>query len=139
MKNQESITGSCLCGSVQFEVAGPFLEFNYCYCGRCRKAGGGAHSAHLFIEPAQLTWISGESETAIFLHPMADGYPRRFCTRCGSAVPRLARDCKRMVVPAGTLDADPGCRPDKNLFWSLRAPWVDCEHGLPTYGVRPGC
>jgi hypothetical protein len=134
MNIESPISGSCLCGNVQFEVAGPFLEFSYCHCGRCRKAGGGDYSAHLFVDPKQLTWISGEGETTVFLHPKADNYPRRFCVRCGSPVPRLARDGVRLVVPAGALDEDPGCRPTKNKFWSLRAPWASCEHGLPNDG-----
>jgi hypothetical protein len=32
-----------------------------------------------------------------------------------------------MLVPAGTLDDDPGLRPEHSIFWDSRAPWyVEC-------------
>jgi hypothetical protein len=42
-----------------------------------------------------------------------------------------------MAIPAGALDSDPGLRPTKNVFWSLRAPWNGCRHGLPAHDLRP--
>lgn len=135
MKREKKVAGSCLCGNVRFKATGPFQDFTYCHCERCRKAVGSAHSAHLFVDPKQFKWVAGENETTLFLHPQAEDYPRRFCNRCGSPVPRLARDGARMAIPAGALDADPGCRPARNVFWSLRAPWSDCEHGLATFAA----
>jgi hypothetical protein len=137
MNKENKITGSCLCGAVEFAATGPFLDFTYCHCGRCRKAVGSAHSAHLFADPKRFAWVSGEKETTLFLAPQAEDYPRRFCNRCGSPVPRLARDGARMAIPAGALDSDPGLRPTKNVFWSLRAPWSRCRHDLPTFALRP--
>ena len=137
MSEKKAISGSCLCGNVQFEITGPFLDFTFCHCERCRKAMGTAHSTHIFIDPKQVKWISGEKDTTLFLAPNADNYPRRFCNRCGSPVPRMARDGVRMVVPAGLLEDDPQVRPSKNIFWSLKAPWTTCEHNLPTFQERP--
>lgn len=133
MKKGKKVTGSCLCGGVRFTATGPFQGFTFCHCERCRKAVGSAHSAHLFVDPKRFKWISGEKKTTLFLHRRAGDYPRRFCNRCGSPVPRLARDGVRMAIPAGALDSDPGCRPERNIFWSLRAPWGSCKHGLATF------
>lgn len=41
MLQQESIAGSCLCGSVRFEIKPPSTGFRYCHCNRCQKASGG--------------------------------------------------------------------------------------------------
>ncbi len=131
------IRGSCLCGAVAFTVRGPFGDFTYCHCQRCRKSTGSAHAANIFVDPSQVSWLSGEKATTLFRHARAEDYPRRFCNRCGSPVPRLARDGARMSIPAGTLESDPGCRPERNIFWSLKAPWSACRHGLPTYAKRP--
>ena len=30
-----------------------------------------------------------------------------------------------MIVPAGSLDDDPGIRPRYNIFWESRAPWYE--------------
>ena len=95
-----NVKGSCLCGTVRFEAEGPFVDFRYCHCERCRKATGSAHAANLFLPKEQLRWTSGENEITIFLHTDAENYPRGFCRRCGGPVPRLGRDDRYMVVPA---------------------------------------
>ena len=33
--------GSCLCGAVRFEVAGPFDGVVHCHCASCKKLAGG--------------------------------------------------------------------------------------------------
>jgi hypothetical protein len=126
-----------LCGAVQYDITPPFLDFAYCHCERCRKSFGGAFSTHLFLDPKQLRWVAGQDLVTLFLHEGADNYPRGFCRRCGGPVPRMARDGVRMSVPAGTLEQDPGIRPTKNIFWSLKPAWDECRHNLPTFDERP--
>ena len=48
------------------------------------------------------------------------GYRRTFCTVCGAPVPTVDRGIIR--VPAGTLDGDPGIRPQRHLFVDFKAP-----------------
>ena len=38
------IRGSCLCGAIRYEIAGPFEDMRHCHCSRCRKAHGAAFS-----------------------------------------------------------------------------------------------
>ena len=43
--------GSCLCGSVAFEIAGPVAgPIVNCHCSRCRKARAAAHASNLFVD-----------------------------------------------------------------------------------------
>ncbi len=133
----EPVRGSCLCGHVQYEATGPFTAFNFCHCIRCRKATGTAHCTHIVCRPDQLLWISGEADVTLYKAPHHDDYPRAFCNRCGSPVPRSARDPNFVIIPAGTLDGDPGILPERNIFWSVKAEWDTCEHGLPTFEIRP--
>ena len=44
--SSDTITGTCLCGQIKFEVTPPFAGFRYCHCSRCRKASGSAHAAN---------------------------------------------------------------------------------------------
>ncbi len=37
--------GTCLCGSVTFELCGEFQSFYLCHCHRCQKDTGSAHAA----------------------------------------------------------------------------------------------
>lgn len=137
MSEKNHVSGSCLCGHVQFEAKGPFVDFRYCHCERCQKSTGGAATVNLWVPKENLKFISGEKDTTLFLHPTADNYGRRFCNKCGGAVPKLARDEQHMLIPGGTLDADPQIKPRSNIFWKLRASWDTCDHGLPTFDERP--
>jgi hypothetical protein len=45
LRNGEGVRmtiGSCLCGSVAFEVSGMLTEIEYCHCPKCKKAYGSA-------------------------------------------------------------------------------------------------
>ena len=55
----QSARGSCLCGSVTFEVQGPPSAFRYCHCSRCRKASGSAHAANMLVPETQFRWLAG--------------------------------------------------------------------------------
>ena len=58
------LTGSCLCGSVKYELEGKAERFYHCHCSRCRKATGTGHASNLLVTPlASLTWTEGESNT----------------------------------------------------------------------------
>ena len=58
--SDQKATGSCLCGSVKYEITGNMGMFQYCHCSRCRKITGSAHAANLFVSPADFHWLAGE-------------------------------------------------------------------------------
>ena len=121
--------GSCLCGGVTYEIQPPFKLYQYCHCSRCRKFTGSAHSANLFVPPEQFRWLTGEANVGRFEVPEAKFYTTSFCKRCGSSLPWTVKGGKNIVVPTGTLDEDPGIRPQQNVFWNSRADWFveTCE------------
>lgn len=129
-----SVTGSCLCGAVRFEVEGAFDAFYLCHCGRCRKDTGSAHAANLFASRARLVWRQGEDRVRTFRLPDTR-HARAFCTRCGSALP-FASD-GFVVVPAGSLDAPLTIVPQAHLFLSCRAEWDQRLGDLPGFERLP--
>ena len=46
------IRGSCLCGSVKFEIERAAGPFELCHCARCRKVSGSAYLKGFVTEPA---------------------------------------------------------------------------------------
>ena len=119
------IKGSCLCSEVKFTVQGPFRSFALCHCSRCRKSTGSAHASNIFTSAECVRWTSGESMVKRYDLPSAKRYSRAFCTVCGSPVPYISRDGKRLVVPAGCLDGDPKVRPQVRIYCADRAPWYE--------------
>ncbi len=133
----DRISGACVCGAVRYSVQGPFLAFQYCHCSRCRKATGSAHAANLFVSVDQLRWEAGEEHAKRFDLPEAKYWSRCFCDVCGSGVPWLTRTGKAFLVPAGTLDVDPGMKPTRNIFFGSRAPWFVHASELEIHDEAP--
>lgn len=119
--SSKAIPGSCLCGSVKFEVTPPFAAFRYCHCTRCQKASGAAHAANAFLPVTQFKWLAGESLAKRFNLPGAKRFAVAFCTQCGTRLPHKTGE--NMLIPAGLLDADPGARPENSIYWKSRAAW----------------
>lgn len=118
------ITGSCLCGQIAFAVSGAPLRFLYCHCRSCQKGSGSIHNANLAYPLDSVTWTRGEDRIERFVDTSENpGYPRWFCRTCGAPVPKLSRSRQFWVVPSGSLDADPGFRPQANIYWAEHAPW----------------
>ena len=44
------ITGSCLCGTVAFEISAPFESAGWCHCTRCQGRTGSGSSAQARID-----------------------------------------------------------------------------------------
>ncbi len=117
-------SGTCLCGTVRFEISGTFERFYLCHCSRCRKGSGSAHAANLFSSEAEITWLSGED--CIESYRVPDALHRRsFCRTCGSALPRVEAGGAMVVVPAGSLDTPVDIRPNAHICLSSRANWDD--------------
>ena len=128
----KAITGSCLCGNVAFEVAGQPLKFIYCHCRSCQKSTGSIHAANLAFPRDSITWVRGEELIEKFVDTNENpGFPRRFCRTCGSPVPKLSRNGEFWVVPSGTLDSDPGMRPQANIYWAEHATWYVPADQIP--------
>lgn len=125
-------SGSCLCGRVAYEVDLPFEGFVNCHCSRCRKASGSAHAANALVLPSAFRWLRGAEEVARFDLPEARSFAVAFCRQCGSQLPHATRSGSRIIVPTGTLDADPGERPTRHVHWASRATWLDAAPDLPT-------
>jgi hypothetical protein len=135
--SQIKLGGSCLCGAVRYAVSGEVVRFTHCHCSRCRKASGAGHATNLIVRPATLTWLAGESIVCRHKVPEAERFATCFCAECGSPLPRLVPQMDMVVVPAGSLDDDPGIRPQAHIFWDSRAEWSCPDGGLPVFAEYP--
>jgi hypothetical protein len=127
-------SGSCLCGSVRFQFAEPTGHFVLCHCHRCRKFSGSAFFAVLIVR--DLVFLSGEDHIASYEAPILvtpPPYRKDFCNRCGSPVPWPSGEPDIWAVPAGSLDEDPGVRPEGHIWCNQTAPWFGIDDQLPQY------
>jgi hypothetical protein len=133
-----SITGGCLCGGVRFEIASPFVSANYCHCTRCQRRTGTAASANGRAARDTFRLLAGADLLRTFAPP--DGAPKVFCSACGSALfsGTLEDPTGYLGVRLGTLDADPGIRPQWRQHTSSAVSWEAIpDDGLPRHPGSP--
>ena len=126
------LTGGCLCGAVRFEVTEPLVSAGYCHCTRCQRRTGTAASAQARIVPGSLRILAGAEAVRVFEPP--DGFPKAFCSSCGSALWSQSHDAEVMSVRLGAFNDDPGIRPSYRQFVAYAAPWEPIpDDGLPRF------
>ncbi len=138
MMDEKHVTGRCLCGAIRYRLEGEPIVFQYCHCSRCRKVSGSAHSANIMIRPEQLSWLQGEEFLQSYIPENTRHFATSFCKQCGASMPWLAKTGQAMVVPAGSLDEDPGYKPVQNIFWDSKSDWYQPVSELPCYATLPG-
>jgi hypothetical protein len=130
------IEGSCLCGSVRFEISGRLGPVGYCHCSQCRKASGSAFAANASVRRNHLSFRSGEEK--IREYESSPGKYRAFCSACGSPLySRTEQDPESRRIRLGTLDSDPGRRPMAHVFVASKAPWHEITDDLPRFDGFP--
>ena len=68
MSNNQ-ISGSCLCGKVEYQFIGPIKVFQYCHCTRCQKFTGSEHASNIIIDPEKFNYTKGEGTVARYEYP----------------------------------------------------------------------
>lgn len=132
----EALTGGCLCGGVRFELTEPPVSASYCHCTRCQKRTGTAASPQARIVPGSIR-VTGQELVRAYEPP--DGFPKAFCSACGSALWSINPDTGQIAsVRMGLFDDDPGVRPSYRQFTAYAAEWEPIpDDGLPRYPERP--
>ena len=133
----EKISGSCLCGDVAYQFAGPVKVFQYCHCTRCQKITGTAHASNIIIDPANFKWTKGENNVGRYELAEAKYFASSFCKTCGSTLPWITQSKTAMIVPAGTLDGDPKVKPMHNIYYADKACWYENVDNLVKYDELP--
>lgn len=129
-----SLKGSCACGTVTYEIEGPFNVMGNCHCSICRKTHGAAFVTWGLLGPGQFRWLSGEALLGKLRS--SPGRERLFCRQCGTPLASSHDDAVGEVA-IGTLDGDPGQRPAEHIFVGSKAPWHDITDRLPQHPTWP--
>lgn len=125
-----TIRGSCLCGKVRYQVDGKLFDSTHCHCSQCRRAHGAAYATYANCNPHEFSWLSGEELVKVFEPESGIGWA--FCSECGST---LAATDKGVVdaITLGTVEGDPGIRPQAHIFVGSKADWDVITDNLPQF------
>ncbi len=132
MKNPP-YTGSCLCGSIKFEVDNIEPRMGHCHCSMCRKFHGAAFATLGEAKVENFRWLQGEDYLASY--KAGNGTVRKFCKQCGSSMIFVpSNDSGELVEFAlGTLDGGSDLSPDAHIFVDSKASWFEIQDDLPQH------
>ena len=106
-----SLSGSCLCGGVQYRIEGDAREVVNCFCEQCRKTSG-HHVAPTRVDKRSLKI---DKDKTLCLYESSPGVRRGFCHRCGGNLFWDNQQNDQISVMAGTLDTPTGLRTTGNI------------------------
>lgn len=130
---ENPLHGSCLCGGIHFEVTAPFRWANHCHCSRCRKHSGAFGGTQGRLPRTGFRLLAGEELIRVFRPD--GGRVKAFCSVCGSSLFGAEwPEGEEVAIRLGSLDGEPGIRPQFHTFVASRAPWDEIpDDGLPHY------
>lgn len=120
-------SGSCLCGAVRIEVAGPLSAADACHCRQCRKQSGHYFASANVPRPA----LSIEGEDKVGWYFSSAKVRRGFCTVCGSVLfwDPVERDWTSVAM--GAFEAPTGTRLEMHIHVADKGDYYDIADGLP--------
>lgn len=128
--------GSCLCGTVRYEITGQIGPISLCHCSRCRKANGSAFLASAEVRSSEFKIICGHESLGDF--ESSPGVHRIFCRGCGSPIiSRRPGPPEAIRVRLGTLDSYLKTKPQSHIFYADRAEWFEFEDDVAKYAGAP--
>ncbi len=122
--------GSCLCGSVKFEVNGDLGSNDACHCTQCRKWSG-HYSATADVPRSGLT-IDG-SENICWYHS-SEKVRRGFCSVCGASLFFDPIDQSKhdwIGVSLGAFDTPTNTKLAEHIFVAKKGDYYEIIDGLP--------
>jgi len=88
------------------------------------------------VQSKDFVWISGED--LVSHYEASPNEFRTFCRVCGSnLVTKFKSKPEVYGFALGTLDTDPGVKPECHVFVSDKAPWHEITDELPQYAEYP--
>ena len=132
--------GSCLCGSIRFEVNNKLEPVVNCHCKYCRKAHAAAFATFLSIPDANFKITQGEDTLTKHGYRFAnsDAY-RCFCSICGTRLFNHLPSINRASVSVAALElsAEEDIRPVAHINCESKCSWLELSDDLPQFEGVP--
>lgn len=128
--------GSCLCGSIRYEVEIlPEKIFN-CHCKFCRKAHGADYATVAVVKYSSFKLF--DEKGFLKEHQNGAGGFRAFCSECGTRLMNYAPD-KNMffAVMLSTIDSPINFKPVAHANTESKASWCEPYPGIPQFSGFP--
>ena len=121
------IKGSCLCGSVIYEISGEVGDIVHCHCQTCRKAHGSAFSSVVAVQD-EYFHLSGLDNLKSY--ESSKGKHRFFCSNCGTQIYAKRENTSHIILRLGSLDTHIDSEEKEHIWVSQKASWYSINSKL---------
>ncbi|MCJ1886625.1 GFA family protein [Pseudomonas sp. LA21] len=122
----ESFQGSCLCGTIRYELLSPPRALSHCHCSQCRKGHGAAFASYASVPRSDLRILSGAE--ALKYYASSESVLRQFCSHCGSSLfwsKNQGEFSDWISIALGTLDTAFTPHKQKHVQVASTVPWFE--------------
>jgi hypothetical protein len=129
----KTLSGSCLCGDIQYQCDAIDAKMANCHCTMCQKFHGAAFATFASVERAHFRWTKGKE--VLKQYTANNGTVRQFCSNCGSSLSFSSPDQAKQYIEiaVASLDVKLDIKPDAHIFIDFKANWLDINDTLPQY------
>jgi len=114
--------GSCLCGTVRFELSGPPTDLLHCHCRMCQKAHGAVFATFARVPHEAFRIVAGEAYVACYRS--SEHCTRTFCSVCGSSLQFLRDGRGDFGLAVSALDRPPEPQSIRDVCTDTRVAWL---------------
>jgi hypothetical protein len=131
-----SLSGSCHCGAVRFEVTEDFSAVRICHCTTCKKLSGGAGTTNGRARTDTIRVVAGEE--LIRTYQPDEGSSKSFCSQCGSNLFGGGwPESEFSSVRISAIDSPFDRKPEAHTYVRSVAPWENFpDDGLERFDER---
>jgi hypothetical protein len=131
-----SVSGSCHCGAVRFEVTEDFSAVRICHCTTCKKLSGGAGTTNGRARTDTIRVVAGEE--LIRTYQPDEGSSKSFCSQCGSNLFGGGwPESEFSSVRISAIDSPFDRKPEAHTYVRSVAPWENFpDDGLERFDER---
>ena len=136
--NKKSITGGCLCGSVNYKFKKTdVISAHHCHCTDCQKSTGSGKATIVLI-PDKLLTIEGDLKFFTVVGKDGGHVNRGFCPNCGSPLISFVEEKKEIkFVKAGSLDDSSWIKIISNFWSSSSRNWSPVNERITSFSHNP--
>ncbi|MEL0008186.1 MAG: GFA family protein, partial [Luminiphilus sp.] len=128
-----TISGSCFCQAVQYELMSESQMQGLCYCTDCQRVGGSSHWTSYAVTPSDFHLLQGTLTGYTYDPGSGREVTRHFCGTCGTQIMVQSDALGVASVNAMTLDEAGRFIPRLNYFSDSAPGWCQVDQGLAKF------
>jgi len=129
----ESISGQCHCGSIQWTAMLPHKCALNCHCNMCRSLSGADYSSWIVIPSEQFSILLGHEYVTEY--QATESFSKSFCKKCGSTVNCINDDKfpNHIYIAKGNVSTHFDIPAEIQVFTKFKADWVEVDKDIPIF------